>query len=411
MDPGAHAGKARALDGVRVLDLTRILAGPMATQTLADLGAEVIKVERPGTGDDTRAWGPPFLQDGARRDTRDSTYFLCCNRGKKSITLDLARSEGQQIVRRLAQQCDVLAENFKVGDLARHGLDYAALSRVNPRLVYCSITGYGQSGPYAERAGYDPIAQAMGGMMAVTGERDSAPQRVGVAVVDVLTAHCTVIAILAALRHRDATGQGQHIDMALLDVQVAAMINIAQAYLSADVVAVRNGNLHPSVVPSQSFDCEDGMIMLAAGNDGQFARLCEVLGREDWARDARYATNAARVRNRAELTALLQARLAQQPVAHWTERLSRAGVPCGPINDIAQVFRDPQVQHRGMRIEMQHPAAGALPLMASPLRLSATPVEYRLPPPLLGEHTDRVLGELLGLRPAEIEELRRSRVV
>jgi crotonobetainyl-CoA:carnitine CoA-transferase CaiB-like acyl-CoA transferase len=411
LDHRGYAGKARALEGIRVLDLTRILAGPMATQTLADLGAEVIKLERPGAGDDTRGWGPPFLKDRAGQDTRDSTYFLCCNRGKKSVTLDIARPEGQQIVRRLAQQCDVLAENFKVGDLARHGLGYAALSRLNPRLVYCSITGYGQSGPYSERAGYDPIAQAMGGMMAVTGERDGPPQRVGVAVVDVLAANCAVIAILAALRHRDATGQGQHIDMALLDVQISAMINIAQAYLSADVVAARNGNLHPSVVPSQSFDCQDGMIMLAAGNDGQFARLCEVLGRDDWARDPRYATNAARVRNRAVLTGLLQELLSQQPVAHWTERLSRAGVPCGPINDIAQVFRDPQVQHRGMRIEMQHAAAGALPLLASPLRLSETPVEYRLPPPLLGEHTDQVLGALLGMQAAEIEALRRARVL
>jgi formyl-CoA transferase len=411
LDPSGYAGKARALEGIRVLDLTRILAGPMATQTLADLGAEVIKLERPGAGDDTRAWGPPFLKDRAGQDTRDSTYFLCCNRGKKSVTLDIARPEGQQIVRRLAQQCDVLAENFKVGDLARHGLDYASLRRLNPRLVYCSITGYGQSGPYSGRAGYDPIAQAMGGMMAVTGERDGPPQRVGVAVVDVLTASNAVIAILAALRHRDATGEGQHIDMALLDVQISAMINIAQAYLSADVVAARNGNLHPSVVPSQSFDCQDGMIMLAAGNDGQFARLCEVLGRDDWARDPRYATNAARVRNRVELTASLQALLSQQPMAHWTDRLSRAGVPCGPINDIAQVFRDSQVQHRGMRIEVQHDSAGTLPLVASPLRLSETPVEYRLPPPLLGQHTDQVLGDLLGMQAAEIEALRRARVL
>lgn len=411
MGDNRHAGKARALEGVRVLDLTRILAGPMATQTLADLGAEVIKLERPGTGDDTRGWGPPFLKDSAGHDTRDSTYFLCCNRGKKSVTLDIARPEGQQIVRRLAQRCDVLAENFKVGDLARHGLDYASLRSINPRLVYCSITGYGQSGPYSERAGYDPIAQAMGGMMAVTGERDGSPQRVGVAVVDVLTASNAVIAILAALRHRDATGEGQHIDLALLDVQVSAMINIAQAYLSAGVVAARNGNLHPSVVPSQSFECRDGMIMLAAGNDGQFARLCEVLGRDEWARDPRYATNAARVRNRDELTASLQALLAQQPVDHWTERLSRAGVPCGPINDIAQVFRDPQVRHRGLRIDMQHPAAGTLPLVASPLRLSETPVQYRLPPPLLGQHTEEVLAGLLGMQAAEIEALRRARIL
>ena len=400
-----------ALDGIRVLDLTRILAGPMATQTLADLGAEVIKLERPGSGDDTRSWGPPFLQDRAGRDTRDSTYFLCCNRGKKSVTVDIARPDGQALVRRLVQNCDVLTENFKVGDLARYGLDYPALSRLNPRLVYCSITGYGQSGPYSERAGYDPIAQAMGGMMAVTGERDGRPQRVGVAVVDVMTANYAVIAILAALRHRDASGRGQHIDLSLLDVQVAAMINVAQAYLSAGVVARRNGNEHPSVVPSQSFQCADGMIMLAAGNDGQFAKLCEALGRFDLARDPRFATNAARVRNRAAVTALLQEALSQQPVTHWTDRLSRAGVPCGPVNDVEQVFADPQVRHRGLRVEVEHPVSGTLPLLASPLRFSETPVDYRLAPPLLGEHTDAVLSELLGMGPGEIEQLRQAGVI
>ena len=402
---------AGALDGIRVLDLTRILAGPMATQTLADLGAEVIKLERPGSGDDTRSWGPPFLQDRAGRDTRDSTYFLCCNRGKKSVTVDIARPDGQALVRRLVQNCDVLTENFKVGDLARYGLDYPALSRLNPRLVYCSITGYGQSGPYSERAGYDPIAQAMGGMMAVTGERDGRPQRVGVAVVDVMTANYAVIAILAALRHRDASGRGQHIDLSLLDVQVAAMINVAQAYLSAGVVARRNGNEHPSVVPSQSFQCADGMIMLAAGNDGQFAKLCEALGRVDLARDPRFATNAARVRNRAAVTALLQEALSQQPVTHWTDRLSRAGVPCGPVNDVEQVFADPQVRHRGLRVEVEHPVSGTLPLLASPLRFSETPVDYRLAPPLLGEHTDAVMSELLGMVPSEIEKLRQAGVI
>ena len=400
-----------ALDGIRVLDLTRILAGPMATQTLADLGAEVIKLERPGSGDDTRSWGPPFLQDRAGRDTRDSTYFLCCNRGKKSVTVDIARPDGQALVRRLVQNCDVLTENFKVGDLARYGLDYQALSLLNPRLVYCSITGYGQSGPYSDRAGYDPIAQAMGGMMAVTGERDGRPQRVGVAVVDVMTANYAVIAILAALRHRDASGRGQHIDLSLLDVQVAAMINVAQAYLSAGVVARRNGNEHPSVVPSQSFQCADGMIMLAAGNDGQFAKLCEALGRVDLARDPRFATNAARVRNRAAVTALLQEALSQQPVTHWTDRLSRAGVPCGPVNDVEQVFADPQVRHRGLRVEVEHPVSGTLPLLASPLRFSETPVDYRLAPPLLGEHTDAVLSELLGMGPGEIEQLRQAGVI
>jgi crotonobetainyl-CoA:carnitine CoA-transferase CaiB-like acyl-CoA transferase len=402
---------ASALSGIRILDLTRVLAGPLATQMLADLGAEVIKVERPGTGDDTRAWGPPFLKDREGRDTRDSTYFLCCNRGKKSVTLDLARPQGQDIVRRLARECDVLAENFKVGDLARYGLDYAALAPLNPRLVYCSITGYGQTGPYSGRPGYDPIAQAVGGLMSVTGERDGRAQRVGVAVVDVLTATHAVIATLAALRHRDATGRGQHIDMALLDVQMASMINVAQAYLSAGFAGRRNGNEHPSVVPSSSFECESGTIMLAAGNDGQFARLCEAMGQPALARDPRYATNEARVRNRETLVDALQAVFKTQPAAFWAERLARAGVPCGPVNDIAEAFADAQVRHRGVRVEMQHPLAGTLDVVASPLRLSASPPQYRLPPPLLGQHTEEVLHGLLGMSVAEVTALRDAGVV
>jgi crotonobetainyl-CoA:carnitine CoA-transferase CaiB-like acyl-CoA transferase len=402
---------AQALAGIRILDLTRVLAGPLATQTLADLGAEVIKVERPGTGDDTRAWGPPFLKDRDGNETRDSTYFLSCNRGKKSITIDIARAEGQALIRQMAQHCDVFAENFKAGDLARYGLDFASLRKINPRLVYCSITGYGQSGPYSERPGYDPIAQAIGGLMSVTGERDGRPQRVGVAVVDVLTATYTAIGILSALRHRDATGQGQHLDMALLDVQLAAMINIAQAYLSAGVVAGRNGNEHPSVVPSQSFVCSDGMIMLAAGNDGQFVRLCQALEREDLARDARFATNEARVGNREELTELLNVLFVQRPRADWSERLARAGVPCGPVNDISQAFDDPQVIHRGLRVQLEHPLAGRLDTVANPIRLSESAASYALPPPLLGEHTNEVLQSLLGMTVSEIDALRRARVL
>jgi crotonobetainyl-CoA:carnitine CoA-transferase CaiB-like acyl-CoA transferase len=400
-----------ALTGIRVLDLSRILAGPYATQMLADLGAEVIKIERPGTGDDTRAWGPPFLKDRQQRATRDSTYFLCCNRGKKSVTVDLSRPEGQEIVRRLAQHCDVVTENYKVGDLARYGLDYAALSTLNPSLVYCSITGYGQTGPYAQRLGYDPIAQALGGMMSVTGERTGRPQRVGVAVVDVLTAAHAVIAILAALRHRDATGEGQHVDLALLDVQVAAMINIAQAYLSAGVVARRNGNEHPSVTPSQSFQCSDGLIMLAAANDGQFARLCQAVGMPGLANEPCFVDNAARVRNRDTLTQLLQTVFARGTVKEWVDRLVAAGVPCAPVNDIAAVFDDPQVRERQMRMEVDHPEAGPLGLVASPLRLSASPVTYRLPPPLLGQHTDEVLTQVLAMAPAEIAALREAGVV
>ncbi len=402
------------LNGVRVLDLSRVLAGPMATQTLADLGAEVIKVERPGTGDDTRRWGPPFLEQSGGP-AADSTYFACCNRGKKSITVDLSRGEGQAIVRRLSQKCDVLVENYKVGDLQRYGLDFGSLHAINSRLVYCSITGYGQSGPYSARAGYDPIAQAMGGLMSVTGERDGAPgggpQRAGVAVTDMMTAIYAVGGILAALVHRSQGGQGQHIDLALLDVQVASMINIAQAYLSAGIVARRNGNAHPSVVPSQVFDCADGQVMLAAGNDGQFVKLCEAAGRPELARDTRFATNEGRVRNRASVIATLQEVMRDKPVAYWTERLAAVGVPCGPINDIAAVFADGQVQHRGMRVEMQHPLAGTLAVVGSPLRLSETPVEYRRPPPLLGQHTDEVLTGVLGMERSEIEGLRRDSVV
>jgi len=406
---------AGPLNGIRVLDLSRVLAGPMATQTLADLGAEVIKVERPGTGDDTRGWGPPFLEQPAGGPASDSTYFACCNRGKKSLTVNLSRVEGQAIVRRLSQKCDVLVENYKVGDLQRYGLDFASLHAVNSSLVYCSITGYGQSGPYSARAGYDPIAQAMGGLMSVTGERDEVPgggpQRAGVAVTDMMTAIYAVSGILAALLHRSRSGEGQHIDLALLDVQVASMINIAQAYLSAGIVARRNGNAHPSVVPSQVFDCADGQVMLAAGNDGQFAKLCEAAGRPELVRDARFATNEGRVRNRELVVATLQGLMRDKPMAYWTEKLSAVGVPCGPINDISAVFADAQVQHRGMRVEVQHPLAGALAVVGSPLRLSETPVQYGLPPPLLGQHTDEGLAGMLGMAHAEIERLRRDGVV
>jgi crotonobetainyl-CoA:carnitine CoA-transferase CaiB-like acyl-CoA transferase len=397
---------AGPLRGIRILDLSRILAGPLATQTLADLGAEVIKIERPGSGDDARGWGPPFLKDRAGRDTSDSTYFACCNRGKQSVTVNLSHPQGQQLLRDLAGHCDVLVENYKVGDLARFGLDFASLQREHPRLVYCSITGYGQSGPYAQRPGYDPIAQAIGGMMSVTGDRDGPPQRVGVAVVDILTATYAVAGILAALRHRDATGQGQHVDLALLDVQLASMINIAQAYLSAGVVGQRNGNEHPSVVPSQSFECQDGMIMLAAANDGQFVRLCEAVGCPELAGDERFRTNGGRVRNRDALNEVLNACFRQKPVAHWTRAMVAAGLPCGPINDIGAALADPQVVARGMRVEVEHPSVGLLPLVASPLRLSSSPVAYERAPPLLGQHTEAVLREVLKVDADRIAQLR-----
>ncbi len=399
------------LEGIRILDLSRILAGPLATQTLADLGAEVIKIERPKHGDDTRGWGPPFVRDRNGEVTRDSTYFLCCNRGKKSVTVDLSRPAGQALVRRLAGLSDVVIENFKVGDLARFGLDYAGLRAVNPRLVYCSITGYGQTGPYRNRPGYDPIAQAVGGMMSVTGARDGPPLRVGVAMIDVLTASQAVIAILAALRHRDATGEGQHIDLALLDVQIAAMINIAQAYLSAGVVGRRNGNEHPSVVPSQTFECADGTMMVSAANDGQFIRLCSALGLEALPVDARFARNADRVRNRGALVELLAERFRQEPVAHWMERLVPADVPCGPVNDIGQALQDPQVRARAMQIEMEHPAAGPVSLIGSALHLSESPVAYRRPPPTLGQHTEEVLGGLLGINGEELAALAAEGIV
>jgi crotonobetainyl-CoA:carnitine CoA-transferase CaiB-like acyl-CoA transferase len=398
------------LAGIRVLDLTRILAGPFAGQILADLGAEVVKVERPGTGDDTRAWGPPYLKDRDGNETRESTYFLCANRGKRSVTVNLAHEQGQALVRDLAARADVLLENYKVGDLARYGLDFAALSKGHPRLVYCSITGYGQDGPYAARPGYDPIAQAIGGMMSVTGERDDqpggGPQRAGVAVIDVMTGMYAALAVTAALQHRHATGRGQHIDMALLDVQVASMINIAQAYLSAGIVPGRIGSSHPSVVPSQIFRAADGHVMLTAGNDAQFERFCEVAACRELLGDPRFATNEARVRHRDFTIPVVAAVVGTKPAAFWVEALNMVGVPCARINDMAQVFDDPQVQSRGLRVDLPDPVAGMLGMVASPLRFSESTVEYKLPPPRLGEHTDAVLNDWLGLDAADVARLR-----
>jgi len=387
---------AGPLKGIRVLDLTRVLAGPFATQILADLGAEVIKVERPGSGDDTRGWGPPFVRDQQGRDTTESTYFAGCNRGKKSVTIDISTVEGQKRIRALAAQCDVLVENYKVGDLKRHGLDFDSLHAQFPRLIYCSITGYGQTGPYADRAGYDPIAQAMCGLMSVTGEPEdmpgTAPQRVGVAVVDLMAGHYAVIAVLAALLHRKETGAGQHIDIGLLDVGVGSMANIASAYLGAGVVARRNGGVHPSVVPSQVFRASDGWLILAAGNDSQFASLCEAAGRPDLAGDSRFSTNMARVKNRSALIPILEAMFGQRTVRDWNDLCAEAGVPCGPIYTIDQVFEDPQVRARNMKIELAHPLAGRLAMVASPIRMSATPLEYGRSPPVLGQHNEEVLG-------------------
>ena len=402
--------RSGALSHVRVLDLSRVLAGPWASQLLADLGAEVVKIERPGTGDETRGWGPPWLTAPDGGETRESAYFACTNRGKKSVTVDLARPEGQAIVRRLAESSDVLLENFKVGSLSRFGLGWEDLSALNPRLVYCSITGFGQSGPYKDRPGYDFVVQGMGGLMSVTGEPDGEPMKAGVAITDLFTGMYVATAVLAALAHRERTGEGQRVDLALLDVQVATLANLAQNYLVTGRPPDRHGNAHASIVPYQAFATGDGYVVVAVGNDGQFTRLCEVAGRPELAADPRFATNAGRVENRAALVPVLQALLAGRPTREWVVALEGAGVPCGPINDLAEVFADPHVQSRGLRVEVTHPLAGSVPVVASPMRLSRTPVRHGTPP-LLGEHTDEVLRDLLGMGEAEIEALRRERVI
>ena len=404
-----------ALDGVRVLDLSRVLAGPWASQILADLGADVVKIERPGDGDETRHWGPPYLRDGQGRDTDRSAYFLAANRNKRSVTLDLANPEGQAIARDLAAGSDVLLENFKAGGLARYGLDYATLSRRHPGLVYCSITGFGQHGPYRDRPGYDFIIQAMGGLMSVTGEADGmpggGPQKAGVALADVLTGLNAAIAVLAALRHRDRTGEGQWIDLALLDVQVASLANQASNYLVSGVPPGRLGNAHPNIVPYQAFATSDGHLVVAVGNDGQFRRLCTRLGAPEWADDPRFATNAARVAHRATLVPLLEARFREGATGAWLDALGGSGIPCGPIQNLDDVFADPQVQARGLRREFDEADGGPVPSVASPLNLSATPVTYRRPPPRLGEHTREVLGERLGLDAVQIDELAKRGVI
>jgi len=408
-----------ALAGVRVLDLSRVLAGPWCTQTLADLGADVVKVERPPGaghpgGDDTRGWGPPYLKDAQGQDTSEAAYYLGANRNKRSVTIDLARPEGQALVRQLAARSDVLVENFKVGDMARYGLDAQTLCAAHPRLVYCSITGYGQTGPYRERAGYDYAVQGLGGLMSVTGERDDlpggGPQKVGVAVADLFTGMYASVAILAALRHRDATGAGQVIDMALLDTQVAMLANLGANYLTSGQAPRRMGNAHQNIVPYQVFEVADGHLILAVGNDAQFARFCAVAGCGELAQDPRFATNRLRVKHRAELVPLLAERLRQRPRADWLAALEAATVPCGPINDLDEVFADPQVQARGMQQAVGHPLSDRLSLVASPMKLSATPVQLRRAPPLLGQHTDEVLEEL-GVDSAGRQALRERGVI
>jgi crotonobetainyl-CoA:carnitine CoA-transferase CaiB-like acyl-CoA transferase len=406
---------ATALAGVRVLDMSRVLAGPWCSQNLADLGADVIKVERPRGGDDTRTWGPPWLRDGQGNDTRDSTYYASTNRNKRSITLDVSKPEGRDLAIELAKHSQVFIENFKVGDLARYGLDYESLHAVNPALVYCSITGYGQSGPDSHKPGYDFVFQGMGGLMSITGERDElpggGPQKVGVAVVDMFTGMYASVAILAALRHAERTGQGQYIDMALLDSVVAIGANQIIGYLNGGRIPPRYGNAHANVVPYNVFQTSDGYMILAVGNDSQWLGCCRAIGRPDLEADQRYRKMSGRIEHRAELLADLTAHLRTQAARHWTEALEREGVPCGPINDYAQVMEEPQVRHRGLQLNLPRDDGGTAPSIASPLRLSATPVRLDRAPPLLGQHTEAVLGELLGKSAEDVAAMRERGIV
>lgn len=393
-----------ALSHIKVLDLSRVLAGPWATQILGDLGAEVIKIENPGVGDDTRHWGPPFMENDAGELTGESAYYLCTNRGKQSVCIDMRSEAGQQQLKTLAAGCDVLVENFKVGGAAKYGLGYGALSALNPRLVYCSITGFGQTGPYRERPGYDFLVQAMGGLMSITGEADDqggAPTKVGVAITDIMTGLYATIGILAALSEREQSGQGQHVDLALLDVTAATLANQASNYLVGGMVPGRLGNAHPNIVPYQAFACAEGHCIVAVGNDGQFLRYVELLGCPQWAADERFSSNQARVQNRAVLVPLLAEKMRERSADDWLLALEAAGVPAGPINSIDAVFSDPQILARDMRISMAHPQKGELDLAGNPIKLSRTPVEYQRHPPLLGEHTDSVLDSIAGSRTAD----------
>ncbi len=406
---------AGPLSNVRVLDLSRVLAGPWTGQNLADLGAEVIKVERPKTGDDSRAFGPPWLKDAKGKETRESAYFACANRGKKSITVDLSKPEGSRIVRSLAARADVLIENYKFGDLARYGLGYDDLKEVNPRLIYCSVTGFGQTGPYRERPGYDFMIQGMGGLMSITGERNElpggGPQKAGIPIADLITGMYATIAVCAALANRAETGVGQQLDLALLDSLVAVLANQGANYLATGVSPQRLGNAHPNIVPYQAFKTADGDVILACGNDNLFRKFCEVADCRHLARDPRFATNDKRVENRAALDAILAGVFAKRTTRDWVEALEAAGVPNGPINTLAQVFAEPQAIARGLRLELPHPLAGQVSLIRSPMRFSGTPVAHDRPPPVLGQHTDAILRGLLGMSDAAIAKLRADGVV
>ena len=406
---------AGPLNGIRVLDLSRVLAGPWCTQILADLGAEVIKIERPGVGDETRQWGPPWLKDRAGKDSRESAYYLGCNRGKYSVTVDMAQTAGRQIILDLAACADILVENFKTGGLAEKGLGYADVSDLNPGLIYCSITGFGQTGPRADDPGYDYLIQGMGGLMSITGNADgdpgAGPQRVGVAVSDLTTGMYAAIAILAAVHHRAQTGHGQYVDMALLDTQVGWLANQAMNFLIGGKVPQRTGAQHPNLVPYQPFPTADGFVIIAVGNDGQFQRLCEVAGCPEFAADPRYRTNPDRIVNRKPLVEALEKITLSRSSADWMRALNEANVSCGPINTIAEVFAEPQVQHRGMKLELDHALGVKVPGVGNPMKFSATPVEYRKAPPLLGEDTESVLKEMLGKSDREISALRDKKVI
>ncbi|MEX0730190.1 MAG: CaiB/BaiF CoA-transferase family protein [Aquisalimonadaceae bacterium] len=401
------------LSHIRVLDLSRILAGPWAGQMFADLGADVIKVERPGQGDDTRGWGPPYASDAAGNPS-DAVYYLSCNRGKRSVTIDITHPEGQRLVRELAARSDVLLENYKVDGLAKYGLDYHSLRQVNPRLVYCSITGFGQTGPYSHRAGYDFLLQGMGGLMSITGHPDDAggePVKVGVAITDIFTGMYATVATMGALAHRDRSGEGQHIDLALLDVQVATLANQAMNYLAGGMVPGRMGNAHPNIVPYQAFPTADGHLILTVGNDDQFRRFCEAAGRPELSAHPDYRTNGDRVRNRAVLIPELEALFRTRTTDAWLAGLEAAGVPCGPVNTVDRVFADPQVVAREMRRDIADAALGSVPTVANPIRYSATPINYEAPPPRLGEHTEAVLGQILDMTPEAIQALRDQGVI
>lgn len=401
------------LSGIRVFDLSRILAGPTCTQLLGDLGAEVIKIERPGAGDDTRKWGPPYLRGKDGKDTDEAAYYLSSNRNKRSVTVDISKPEGQALAKKLIAKCDIMIENFKVGDMARYGLSYADLTGSHPRLVYCSISGFGQTGPYAPRAGYDLLAQGIGGIMSITGEPDRPPMKVGVGIADVMCGMYATVAILGALHHREKTGQGQYIDLALLDSQVAWLINVGLNYLTSGKVPQRVGNEHPNIVPYNVLPASDGFIILAVGNDAQYQKFCDFAGAPKLAKDPRFLTNADRVRNRREIYELLPAVTRRKKQAEWIDGLAKLGVPCSPVNNVDQVFEDPQVRQRGMKITMPHPlsASGTVDLIGNPIKFSETPVDYRLPPPFCGQHTQDVLGDLLQMPEAEIQALRQRGVI